>query len=105
MTKIENYVWKNGEPDVIRCGKPRTLEVMISSLRSKGIKIYAFKEVEKPAVIIKYKGLICEFVNSAKACEYLYDIYITMQKNEKNEIIKNRLLKEQIMEDLKHDTN
>ena len=102
MTKVENYVWKEEE---LRQGKPRTLKVMISYLRSKGIKIFAFFECESPAVIIKYKGLICQFVNSSKACDYLYDIYTTVQRQEKNELIKNRLLKEQIMEEITHVAN
>lgn len=100
MTKIEAKCWslKLGEEE-IKQGTPTTLKRMVSYLREQhGVKVYAFIECCSSAVIIKYKGITCQFVNSSKACMYLFDIYEAIAKEEINnfmkERLKNKILKE-----------
>ena len=100
MTKIEAKCWGLGfSKEEINQGTPVTLKRMVTYLRERGVKVFAFTECCSAAVIIKYKGLTCQFVNSSKACYYLYDIYEAISKEELNNFMKERL-KKKILEEM-----
>ena len=63
---------------------------------NKNIKIKCYFEANSPAVILKYKGLEISFKNSSKACEYLYKVYINLQEQEKQNLIKRLIMREHL---------